>query len=54
MKAVIIKETRTAAVADIQEQSMRRDYIRVKTVALALNPSTRVPIDSLPDIVDMS
>lgn len=39
MKAVIIKETGTAALADIKEQSMRPDYIRVKTVAVALNPT---------------
>ncbi|KAL8932366.1 MAG: hypothetical protein Q9216_006868, partial [Gyalolechia sp. 2 TL-2023] len=30
MKAVIIKETGTAALADIKEQSMRPDYVRVK------------------------
>ncbi|KAL8997508.1 MAG: hypothetical protein Q9188_006311 [Gyalolechia gomerana] len=39
MKAVIIKETGTAALADIKEQSMRPDYVRVKTVAVALNPT---------------
>ncbi|KAL9009885.1 MAG: hypothetical protein Q9173_005123, partial [Seirophora scorigena] len=39
MKAVIIKETGKAEVADIKPQSMRPNYIRVKTVALALNPS---------------
>lgn len=39
MKAVIIKETGKAEMADIKPQSMRPNYIRVKTVALALNPS---------------
>ncbi|KAF1956493.1 oxidoreductase-like protein [Byssothecium circinans] len=39
MKAVIIKERGIPALADIKEQSMRPDYIKVKTVALALNPT---------------
>jgi NADPH:quinone reductase-like Zn-dependent oxidoreductase len=39
MKAVIIKEYGTAALADIKEQSMRPDYIKIKTVAVALNPT---------------
>lgn len=39
MKAVIIKEHGVAAVADIKEQAMQPDYIRVKTVALAVNPT---------------
>jgi NADPH:quinone reductase-like Zn-dependent oxidoreductase len=39
MKAVIIKEHGTAALADIKEQAMRPDYIKVKTVALGLNPT---------------
>lgn len=37
MKAVIIKEHGVAALADIKEQSMRPDYIKIKTVAVALN-----------------
>jgi NADPH:quinone reductase-like Zn-dependent oxidoreductase len=40
MKSVIIKEVGKAELADIKEQSMRPDYIKVKTVAVALNPST--------------
>ena len=40
MKAVIIKETGKAELAEIKEQSMRPKYIKVKTVAVALNPST--------------
>jgi NADPH:quinone reductase-like Zn-dependent oxidoreductase len=39
MKAVIIKEHGIAAVTDINEQAMRPDYFKVKTVALALNPT---------------
>jgi len=39
MKAVIIKERGTAALADIKEQTMRPDYIKVKTVAVAINPT---------------
>ena len=39
MKAVIVKETGKAALADIKEQSMRSGYFKVKTVAMAVNPS---------------
>ncbi|KAL9037251.1 MAG: hypothetical protein Q9180_003826 [Flavoplaca navasiana] len=39
MKAVIIKEQGVAELADIDEQSMRPKYIKVKTVAVALNPT---------------
>ncbi|CAI6334278.1 unnamed protein product [Periconia digitata] len=39
MKAVIIKERGVAAVADIKQPVMPPDYIRVKTIALALNPT---------------
>jgi NADPH:quinone reductase-like Zn-dependent oxidoreductase len=39
MKAVIIKELGVPALEDIAEQTMRSDYIKVKTVALALNPT---------------
>ncbi|KAF1966889.1 GroES-like protein [Bimuria novae-zelandiae CBS 107.79] len=39
MKAVIIKEHGIAALVDIKEQTMRPDYIKVKTVAVALNPT---------------
>ncbi|KAJ4348856.1 uncharacterized protein N0V89_010235 [Didymosphaeria variabile] len=39
MKAVIIKEHGVPALADIKEQTIRPDYIKVKTVALALNPT---------------
>jgi NADPH:quinone reductase-like Zn-dependent oxidoreductase len=37
MKAVIIKELSVATLTDIKEQSMRLDYIKVKTVAVAVN-----------------
>ena len=40
MKAVIIQERGKAALADIKEQSMRADYVKIKTVAVAVNPST--------------
>jgi NADPH:quinone reductase-like Zn-dependent oxidoreductase len=39
MKAVIIKERGVAALADIKEQTMRPDYIKIKTVAVAINPT---------------
>jgi NADPH:quinone reductase-like Zn-dependent oxidoreductase len=39
MKAVIIKERGIAALTDIEPQTMRPDYIKVKTVAVALNPT---------------
>jgi NADPH:quinone reductase-like Zn-dependent oxidoreductase len=39
MKAVIIKEHGVAALTDIKEQTMRPDYVKVKTVALAVNPT---------------
>lgn len=39
MKAVIIKERGKAALVDIEEQSMRPDYIKIRTVAVAVNPS---------------
>jgi NADPH:quinone reductase-like Zn-dependent oxidoreductase len=37
MKAVIIKELGVATLTDIKEQSMRPDYIKIKTVAVAVN-----------------
>ena len=40
MKAVVITESRTAELSDIREQSMRPDYIKVRTVAVGVNPST--------------
>ena len=40
MKAVIIKEVGKAELVDIKRQSMRPDYIKIKTVAVAVNPST--------------
>ena len=45
MKAVIIKAVGKAELAEIEEQHMRPNYIKVKTVAVALNPSiqTRKP-----------
>lgn len=43
MKAVIIQERGKAALADIKEQSMRSDYVKIKTVAVAVNPSM-VPV----------
>ncbi|PVH97219.1 oxidoreductase-like protein [Periconia macrospinosa] len=39
MKAVIIKERGIAAFADIKEQILPPDYIKVKTVAVGLNPT---------------
>ncbi|KAL9022220.1 MAG: hypothetical protein Q9185_000620 [Variospora sp. 1 TL-2023] len=39
MKALIVKEPGKPEVADIKPQFMRPDYIKVKTVAVALNPS---------------
>jgi NADPH:quinone reductase-like Zn-dependent oxidoreductase len=39
MKAVTIKKHGVASLSDIKEQSMRPDYIKVKTVAVALNPT---------------
>jgi hypothetical protein len=39
MKAVIIKERGKAALVDIEEQSMRLDYIKIRTVAVAINQS---------------
>ena len=44
MKAVIIKEAGKAELVEIKEQSMRPKYIKVKTVAVALNPSTWEPL----------
>ncbi|KAF1974046.1 GroES-like protein [Bimuria novae-zelandiae CBS 107.79] len=41
MKAVIIKEYGIAALDDTNEQTMRPDYIKVKTVALAINPTDK-------------
>ncbi|KAJ4337891.1 hypothetical protein N0V95_008205 [Ascochyta clinopodiicola] len=39
MKAVVVKEAVGAALADIKEQTPRPDYIKVKTVAVAINPT---------------
>jgi len=39
MKAVIIKTHGTAALADIEEPAVPHDYIKVKTVAVAVNPT---------------
>jgi NADPH:quinone reductase-like Zn-dependent oxidoreductase len=39
MKAVIIKERGKPALAEIKEQSMRPGYVKVKTAAVAINPS---------------
>ena len=47
MKAVIIKETGKAELVEIKEQSMRPKYIKVKTVAVALNPSTQELLNCL-------
>jgi len=41
MKAVIIKERGKAALVDIEEQSMRPDYIKIRSVAVAVNPSMK-------------
>jgi len=40
MKAVVVKEAGKAELVDIKEQSMRPDYVKVKTVAVSVNPST--------------
>jgi hypothetical protein len=40
MKAVVIKEAGKAELVNIKEQSMRPDYVKVKTVAVGVNPST--------------
>ncbi|KAI9684578.1 MAG: hypothetical protein M1822_005666 [Bathelium mastoideum] len=42
MKAVIIQERGKSNVADIPKHSMRPDYSRIKTVAVAVNPSCDV------------
>ena len=39
MRAVIIKEHGIAALTDIKEQTQRPGYIKVKTVAVAVNPT---------------
>lgn len=39
MKALIIKKHENPGVADIKEQAMRPDFIKVKTIAVALNPT---------------
>ncbi|KAL5372953.1 hypothetical protein PMIN02_012516 [Paraphaeosphaeria minitans] len=39
MKAVIIKEHGVAALTDIKEQTIRPGYIKIKTVALGINPT---------------
>ena len=39
MKAVIIKERGIEALAKIEEQAIRPDYIKIRTVAIAVNPT---------------
>ncbi|KAF2799235.1 GroES-like protein [Melanomma pulvis-pyrius CBS 109.77] len=39
MKAVAIKEHSVAALADIKEQTLRPNYVKIKIVALAVNPT---------------
>ena len=39
MKALLIQEHGTAAVSNITPQTMRPGYIKIKTVAVALNPT---------------
>lgn len=39
MKAAIIKERGVAALANIEEQAIRLDYIKIRTVAMAINPT---------------
>lgn len=39
MKAVIIQAVGRPTLKEIPEQAMRPDYIKVKTVAVAINPS---------------
>jgi hypothetical protein len=56
MKAVIIKERGVAALADIQEQSMRPDYIKIRTTAVAVNPSIKpisITIDTKAEILQL-
>lgn len=43
MKAVIIKQPGKPIVANIKEPSLKPDYIKVKTVAVASNPSELFP-----------
>ena len=43
MKAVVIAEPGKSEVRDIAEPSIRPDYIKVKTIALAVNSSTCYP-----------
>ena len=40
MKAVVIQEQHKAKVADAPIPKIRPDYVKVKTIAVALNPST--------------
>lgn len=47
MKAVVIKDRGVATIADVKEQNMRSDYIRVKTVALAMNPTDLTHTDGV-------
>ena len=39
MKAVIIKERGIEALAKIEGQAIRPDYIKIRTVAIAVNPT---------------
>lgn len=53
MKAIVIQEDRTAAVKDVQKPSLRARYIRIKVVAVAINPSkyllrTRIKVLNVP------
>jgi NADPH:quinone reductase-like Zn-dependent oxidoreductase len=43
MKAVIIEEARRPGVREIPELKIRPDYIKIKTVAVAVNPSWYLP-----------
>ena len=43
MKAIIIDNDRKAAIVDRPVQKMRAGYVRIKTVAFAVNPSELSP-----------
>ena len=47
MKAIVIKERGVAALVDIKEQGMRPGYVKVKTVALAVNPTDLTHTDGI-------
>ena len=54
MKAAIIKERGIAALANIEEQAIRLDYIKIRTVAIAINPTDLHHQESLAKCVYLS